>query len=116
MGSRLRAVLDRSVYSFGAFGRDSRGSRDAAWNASTSPMERCSHDEFALEEELGHVESVDWDLGSCRACGTPLLRQWSEYAPASVSYDALSDDDASALRASRDRERVMLLKAWYAAH
>ncbi len=68
------------------------------------------------ETELGHVESVDWDLGVCAACGAALLRQWSEYAPARVFYDLLTADEAAALRASRDRERVMLLKAWYAAH
>jgi hypothetical protein len=77
--------------------------------------ERCAHD-FKLEEELGHVESVDWDLGACAACGAALLRSWSEYAPARVYYAVLTRDEANAFRASRDRERVALLKAWYADH
>jgi hypothetical protein len=79
-------------------------------------MEACAHRDFTLEEELGHVESVDWDLVTCGACGAPMLRQWSEYAPATTYYDALTAHEAAALRASRGRERVMLLKAWYAAH
>ena len=79
-------------------------------------MTCCGYEDFELIEELGHAESVDWDLGRCKRCGGFLLRQWSEYAPASVFVDPLTPDEGAAFRDSRDRERVMLLKRWYADH
>ena len=74
----------------------------------------CETPKFKLVEELGHVESVDWDLGKCLSCGAHLLRQWSEYAPTRVFYDKLSDDEAGAFVKSEGKERKFLLKRWYA--
>ncbi len=79
-------------------------------------MTCCRYEDFELLEELGHAESVDWDLGTCKQCGGFLLRQWSEYAPASVYVDKLTPAEGAAFRDSRDRARVMLLKQWYADH
>jgi hypothetical protein len=76
----------------------------------------CEHPDYKLIEELGHVESVDWDLGRCAACGSYLLAQWSEYAPASTSYDALTQAEGDELKASQGRRRFDLLKRWYADH
>lgn len=79
-------------------------------------MTCCRYEDFAFLEELGHVESVDWDLGTCKQCGGYLLRQWSEYAPASVYIDRLTPEEGTAFRDSRDRARLVLLKQWYADH
>ncbi len=76
----------------------------------------CSTPKFKLVEELGHAESVDWDLGKCLSCGAHLLRQWSEYAADKVFYDKLSDDEANAFLKSEGKERKSLLKRWYDAN
>jgi hypothetical protein len=76
----------------------------------------CDDPKFHLAEELGHVESVDWDLGTCDSCGAGLLRQWSEYAPASVYLDVLTAEEAERFRNTHGRERLFLLKQWYADH
>ena len=62
------------------------------------------------------MESVDWDLGRCTACGSYLLRQWSEYAPNNTYLDKLSEDEGAELGRSQGRERVALLKRWYNDH
>jgi hypothetical protein len=76
----------------------------------------CDEPKFEEIEELGHVESVDWDLGTCTSCGAYLLRQWSEYAPASVFYDKLTSDEGDYLKTAERRARLMFLKQWYADH
>lgn len=62
------------------------------------------------------MESVDWDLGTCLSCGSYLLAQWSEYAPTRTFYDKLSPAEGERLRRSEGRERLSLLKQWYADH
>jgi hypothetical protein len=79
-------------------------------------MDCCDDPKFVETEELGHAESVDWDLGTCTACGSDVLRQWSEYAPARVFYDKLTAQEAAAFARSEGRERVALLKRWYNDH
>jgi hypothetical protein len=79
-------------------------------------MTCCDDPKFRLVEELGHVESVDWDLGTCDTCGSYLLRQWSEYAPASVYVDPLTPEEGARFRDTEGRERLSLLKQWYADH
>ncbi|HEX3465082.1 MAG TPA: hypothetical protein VHS78_13635 [Candidatus Elarobacter sp.] len=79
-------------------------------------MTCCRYEDFQLLEELGHAESVDWDLGTCKRCGSFLLRQWSEHAPASIFVDRLTTEEGTAFRESRGRARIMLLKRWYADH
>jgi len=73
----------------------------------------CAAPKFKLVEELGHAESVDWDLGKCLSCSAHLLRQWSEYAADKVFYDKLSDEEANAFLKSQGWERKSLLKKWY---
>lgn len=80
-------------------------------------MTQCCNDtQYKFVEELGHVESVDWDLGRCTACGAWLLHQWSEYAPTRTFDDPLTDAEAEAFRTAEGRERVLLLKRWYNDH
>ncbi len=67
-------------------------------------------------EDLGHAESVDWDLKRCNACGTYLLSQSSEYENSGVYMTKLSDDEAARFLNSSGRERIQLLKDWYNAH
>ncbi|HYW53804.1 MAG TPA: hypothetical protein VE826_07540 [Dongiaceae bacterium] len=76
----------------------------------------CDDPKFAMIEELGHVESVDWDLGTCKTCGSYLLQQWSEYAPATVYLDKLSAEDGEYLKTAERRARLTFLKQWYADH
>ncbi len=73
----------------------------------------CASPKFKLEEELGHTEGVDWDLGKCLTCGAYLLRQWSVYAPDRIFYDKLSDDEANTFLKSEGVKRKSLLKQWY---
>ena len=79
-------------------------------------MNCCDNPRFELVEDLGHVESVDWDLGTCPSCGSYVLRQWSEYAPLHTYYDKLSPQEGERFRSSQGRNRVTLLKRWYADH
>ncbi|HEY0615696.1 MAG TPA: hypothetical protein VGC96_13675 [Candidatus Elarobacter sp.] len=79
-------------------------------------MTCCDDQKFSLVEELGHVESVDWDLGTCASCGAYLLRQWSEHAPLHTYVDLLSPEEGAAFRDSEGRARVILLKRWYNDH
>jgi hypothetical protein len=79
-------------------------------------MTCCGAPTFGLLEDLGHVEAVDWDLGRCTSCGSYLLQQWSEHAPLNVFLDKLSDEEGERFARSRGRERLMLLKRWYADH
>jgi hypothetical protein len=76
----------------------------------------CDDPKFELIEELGHVESVDWDLGRCTSCGSYLLRQWSEYAPLHTYLDKLTEEEGVEFRNSEGRRRVSLLKRWYNDH
>ena len=76
----------------------------------------CQNPTFHLVEELGHTEAVDWDLGKCASCGSHLLRQWSEYAPNSVFYDRLSEEEAAKFQTSQEHDRKQLLKDWYNDH
>jgi hypothetical protein len=76
----------------------------------------CENPKYEQIEELGHVESVDWDLGRCTSCGAYLLQQWSEYAPASVFYDKLSAEDGEFLKTAEQRPRLIFLKKWYNDH
>ena len=76
----------------------------------------CSALKFVPIEDLGHVESVDWDLGRCASCNAYLLQKRSEYAADRLSYDTLSDTEARQFQQSSGRERVSLLKAWYNDH
>jgi len=76
----------------------------------------CQKPIFQLIEELGHTESVDWDLGRCGVCGSHLLRQWSEYAPGQISCDKLSEETAAKFAASSGAARRALLKDWYNSH
>lgn len=79
-------------------------------------MQCCDDPKFTLVEDLGHAESVDWDLGTCPSCGSYVLRQWSEYSPLSTYYDKLTTEEGTRFRDSRGRERIILLKQWYADH
>ena len=79
-------------------------------------MDCCDEPTFVLSEELGHVESVDWDLGTCTACGSHVLRQWSEYAPLRTFYDKLTAGEAAEFERSEGRGRVLLLRRWYNDH
>jgi uncharacterized protein with PIN domain len=67
-------------------------------------------------EDLGHAESVDWDLKRCNACGTYLLVESSESENAGVYVTKLSDGEAARFLNSKGRERIKLLKDWYNAH
>jgi hypothetical protein len=79
-------------------------------------MDGCEHTTYALEEELGHTEGVDWDLVRCSSCGIYALRQWSEYAPDRIYHDPLTTEEADRFRRSAGRDRVQLLKQWYNDH
>ena len=79
-------------------------------------MSCCAAPKFELVEELGHVEAVDWDLGTCASCGAPLLRQWSPHRPANVYVDALTPEEGARFRDTQGRERASLLKQWYNDH
>lgn len=79
-------------------------------------MRCCDAPAFRLVEELGHVEAVDWDLGTCTSCGAHLLRQWSEHAPTRVFLDPLTGEEAERFRDARGIERRALLRTWYADH
>jgi hypothetical protein len=76
----------------------------------------CDALKFVPLEDLGHAESVDWDLGRCASCNAYLLQKWSEYAADRLYYDTLTDDEAERFRRSEGRERISLLKAWYSDH
>ncbi|HEV3088744.1 MAG TPA: hypothetical protein VGX96_16150 [Candidatus Elarobacter sp.] len=79
-------------------------------------MSCCAGPKYVYEEELGHVESVDWDLVRCSSCGATSLAQWSEYAPDRTYYDPLTAEQAEQFRRTSGRERRILLKRWYADH
>ncbi|HEY0403803.1 MAG TPA: hypothetical protein VGD09_17430 [Blastococcus sp.] len=76
----------------------------------------CENPKFRLVEELGHVEAVDWDLGTCESCGSYLLQQWSEHAPLNVYLDPLTPEEGERFRTSAGLERRILLKRYYADH
>jgi hypothetical protein len=76
----------------------------------------CNEPKYEPVKELGHVESVDWDLGTCRSCGAYLLQQWSEYAPSSVFYDKLSPEEGEFLKTADPRPLLTFLKKWYNDH
>jgi hypothetical protein len=76
-------------------------------------MSCCSHPMFGLVEELGHAESVDFDLVQCATCHAYCLRQWSEHAPDRTFYDRLTRDEAQRFRQLQGRERKALLRAWF---
>lgn len=82
----------------------------------TAAVKCCDDPKFKLIEELGHVESVDWDLGRCQSCGSYLLQQWSEHAPLNVYLDRLSEVEGAMFQRSEGRVRVALLKKWYNDH
>lgn len=77
-------------------------------------MNCCEHPLFRLVEELGHAESIDWDLGKCANCGAYHLRTWSEYRPDALFYYRITDDHAQRFRSSEGRERIEMLKQFFA--
>jgi hypothetical protein len=79
-------------------------------------MNCCDHPSIAIVEELGHTESVDWDLDQCASCGTYFLRQWSEYAADKVFRDKLTREEGEEFLKSEGRQRILLLKKWFNEH
>ncbi len=79
-------------------------------------MDCCSNPKFRLVKELGHAESVDFDLVRCESCGAFAMRSWSEHRPDSIFYEAMASEEGSELRASEGRERKALLKRWFDDH
>ena len=79
-------------------------------------MECCANPKLKLIEELGHAESVDFDLMQCTSCGGFRMRTWSEHRPDRVFYEGMSPDQAAQLRASQGLDRKRLLKDWFNSH
>jgi hypothetical protein len=79
-------------------------------------MECCSNPKLKLVEELGHAESVDFDLVQCISCGGYRMRSWSEYRPDTLFYEAMTPDEAAEFRASQGISRKQLLKDWFNSH
>ncbi len=76
-------------------------------------IEECCPDcTFQLIEELGKVESIEWDLGRCAACGSFLMRSWCVHPPHHGYRDKISDDQAHGFQNSSGRERLQMLKDW----
>ena len=76
----------------------------------------CANREFRVVEELGHAESVDFDLVQCASCGAFSMRTWSEHRPERIFYEAMTTEEAASLRASEGRDRKALLKRWFDDH
>lgn len=79
-------------------------------------MECCSNPKLKLIEELGHAESVDFDLMQCTSCGSYRMRSWSEYRSDMLFYEAMTPDEAAEFRASQGLSRKQLLKDWFNSH
>ncbi len=79
-------------------------------------MDCCADPKFKLVEELGHAEGVDFDLVQCASCGAFAMRSWSEHRPDRVFYEAMTSQEAAALRLSKDGQRKNLLKQWFNQH
>ncbi|PYP92891.1 MAG: hypothetical protein DMG65_02570 [Candidatus Angelobacter sp. Gp1-AA117] len=79
-------------------------------------MACCESPKYKLVEELGHAESVDWDLKQCLSCGAYYLQESSEYEGAGVYFTRLTDEQAKNFRHSQGRDRINLLKQWYNEH
>jgi len=79
-------------------------------------MECCANPKLKLIEELGHAESVDFDLVQCTSCGAYRMRSWSEHRPDQVFYEPMTPADAGQLMASQDLDRKRLLKDWFNSH
>ena len=93
--------------------RATRSGTDSRRSTMSEPA--CAHRAFRVEEELGHVESVDWDLARARraaprscAAGRNTLRRAS-----STTRSPRAKRTRCARRAIASA--WMLLKAWYAA-
>ena len=79
-------------------------------------MPCCENPKYRVVEDLGHAESVDWDLKQCSSCGTCFLQESSEYEGAGVYLTKLTDEQARQFRESQGRDRINLLKKWYNEH
>lgn len=79
-------------------------------------MSCCSNPAFHLVEELGHAESVDFDLVQCATCQAYCLRQWSEHARDRTFYDPLTQEEMLRFRESQGHERKAMLRAWFNDH
>jgi hypothetical protein len=76
----------------------------------------CENPRFQQIEELGHAESVDWDLKQYLGCGSYILQESSEAENAGVYCTLLREEQARQFRQSQGRERMELLKKWYNEH
>lgn len=79
-------------------------------------MDCCPNRSFRLLEELGHAESVDFDLVQCSSCGAHVMRTWSEHRPDMVFNEPMTGAQATEFRASEGLERRRLLKRWFDEH
>jgi hypothetical protein len=76
----------------------------------------CENPKLKHIEDLGHAESVDWDLERCLACGSYVLQESSERENAGVYCRRLTDEQAKQFQQSHGRDRINLLKKWYNEH
>ena len=79
-------------------------------------MPCCENQKYRVVEELGHAESVDWDLLQCVSCSAYFLQESSEYEGTGVYLTRLTDEQAKQFRNSQGRDRINLLKKWYNDH